>query len=641
MASCATTRLIKMLFVILIGTFAWLAATLANNYVVEFHDTSIPDHSTQQKFNVRVNNPSTYSLGASTKNMMWFIQVSDLHFSIFHDETGDIVDAKGQLNIGSQQYVEEWKMYGNILNSSNVLQKTKVLDIRGNHDSFNVPTHEDQENYFRKYSAQGQQGNLHSYHYIHKDGDAEYSFIAADATLLPGPKRPFNFFGYFQEEEMTLLEKFAEESLSSSGTVWFGHYPTSIMFAPSRFRHVMRSGLAYMCGHLHTLGGIIDRMYAFQKTGNLELELADWKDNRRYRVVAIDHGLLSFVDAQFRKWPIILITNPKDAMFEMPYHEPLESMLNSTHIRILVFSPGAVKAVKVRIDNDQWKDTVHVSGPLYVLAWDPRKFSTGVHTIHATAEDEEGYHGSISQQFSLSGSPVQQLSLLARLLLMTNICTLLQSVFAVLLGLTVIPLTVLKFYRPRPQFNYGCSPISWVKVLLWRLHLLASVNELFYPLVLSAVFLTAGPFFVGEAMDGHIAVFFVWGIYIKGSYLPGDVTFTYGIAHLLTFHLPMILCLAAVIAKRYQAKFLTVGRTLCLVFPVLVVLLYKIWWCFTFYIAYGYLTLLLGPITSWPIVLGMLLFKRATQFDGSKLRNGEYVLNLHPVENCGAENTTL
>lgn len=51
----------------------------------------------------------------------------------------------------------------------------------------------------RKYSAQGQEGNLHSYHYKHKVGEDQFSFIAADATLVPGPKRPFNFFGYVPE----------------------------------------------------------------------------------------------------------------------------------------------------------------------------------------------------------------------------------------------------------------------------------------------------------------------------------------------------------------------------------------------------------------------------------------------------------
>lgn len=37
---------------------------------------------------------------------------------------------------------------------------------------------------------------------------------------------------------------------------------------------------AYLCGHLHTMGGVVPQMYTLQHSGFLELELADWKDNR-------------------------------------------------------------------------------------------------------------------------------------------------------------------------------------------------------------------------------------------------------------------------------------------------------------------------------------------------------------------------
>ena len=42
-----------------------------------------------------------------------------------------------------------------------------------------------------------------------------------------------------------------------------------------------RNATAYLCGHLHTLAGIIPNMYARHKSGLLELELGDWKDERR------------------------------------------------------------------------------------------------------------------------------------------------------------------------------------------------------------------------------------------------------------------------------------------------------------------------------------------------------------------------
>jgi hypothetical protein len=38
--------------------------------------------------------------------------------------------------------------------------------------------------------------------------------------------------------------------------------------------------VAYLCGHLHTLGGLVPQMYTIQNEGFVELELADWKDER-------------------------------------------------------------------------------------------------------------------------------------------------------------------------------------------------------------------------------------------------------------------------------------------------------------------------------------------------------------------------
>jgi len=53
----------------------------------------------------------------------------------------------------------------------------------------------------------------------------------------------------------------------------------------------------------------------------------------RYRVAAFDHGMFSFVDTVHDEWPVILVTNPKHALFSMSTSEPLELMRDSSHIR--------------------------------------------------------------------------------------------------------------------------------------------------------------------------------------------------------------------------------------------------------------------------------------------------------------------
>jgi hypothetical protein len=45
--------------------------------------------------------------------------------------------------------------------------------------------------------------------------------------------------------------------------------------------------------------------------------------------------MFSFTDEIYGRanWPVVLITNPKDARFIIPKHEPLGRMQKSTHIR--------------------------------------------------------------------------------------------------------------------------------------------------------------------------------------------------------------------------------------------------------------------------------------------------------------------
>lgn len=268
--------------------------------------------------------------------------------------SGDLTDARDNNIFGSRQYIGEWETYRKAIDDSGILNRSIWMDIRGNHgtltstllgshciaseltfvipptDNFNVAGSRSDSDLFIQYSVQGKE-NPRAYMKQVQKGTEKYTFIAVDACLKPeGPKRPFNFIGVLSQNDTNYLRHLANEARKNGGnyTIWFGHYPTSCIITGEAGSHGLRrligdydESYAYLCGHLHNFGGSVPRMFTLQQDGFLELELGDWKKFRWFRLGAIDHGLFSFVDTHHNDFPIVLVTNPKNYMFNIPHRE--------------------------------------------------------------------------------------------------------------------------------------------------------------------------------------------------------------------------------------------------------------------------------------------------------------------------------
>ncbi|XP_023933430.1 transmembrane protein 62 [Lingula anatina] len=590
--------------------------------------------------------------GAKEDNIFWFAQVSDLHFSIFYDParvsqlkefcsthidaikpklvlvTGDLTDAKHKDLQGSGQFQEEWTLYNDVLKETGVLKKTTWLDIRGNHDAFDVPSLTNQKNFYRTYSAQGKK-HFHSYQHVEVLPFGKYIFNAVDACPNPGPRRPFNFFGMLTQDSLDTLEEFAQASEKSNATIWFGHYPTSLIGMPGPgLRHVMRNGIAYLCGHLHTLAGLVPKMHTLQKEGYLELELGDWKDNRMYRVVAMDHDLMSFTDVHFDTWPIILVTNPKDALYTLPDREPTGRMLKSTHIRLLVFSPGKILSVEVSIDTVQVGFAKQAKGPLYVLAWNPTDYSKGVHTIKVIAKDSLGNSTTVEQSFSLDHT-VLDFGLMARLVLMLDLNTVGQTLYTVAMLTALLPLLYFRIMKERKTVN--CLHLrrffDVVNEILRRIYYVSVYNNTFYPLVIYIVYITIGPWFIGHVLDGHVGLCFLFGIYVNGTLIPSNLTYVYGFFQILMFVIPLILYTGWCIQHhlRNLKKDKAMDKPTCKNYikdhwSFLLIVFLQVWFAYGgFFKAYGTMAFLLGPFRTWSAVLAIYLHRNALNVERQEL----------------------
>ncbi|UJR30002.1 hypothetical protein I4U23_017548 [Adineta vaga] len=518
-------------------------------------------------------------LANTSKHLFYFLQITDIHITHFGHEdrmkqfeefcnqiiktlikpevtivSGDLVNSVASLKskhdplFGTAQYEKEWIIYRNILDRTNVTQYTKWLDTKGNHDTFMDSNPDSVNSYFRMYSHQGQ---VHSGSYEYtlrtKDNDS-YSFISIDLCPKPGIGRPFNFFGLMSNKEMQNLRKLSERTKNSTTVILFGHYPLSFTYA-SGLQQLMNHAIVYLNGHLHSG---IKHLYTRHSSGLLEFELGDWKSNRRFRLITIDSGLLSFEDYRFNQPIYAIISNPKAAKFQTS-REPLNRLSQSTHIRILIFAYLPISDVKIFIDGQAKGSAVQTNDHknLFVLPWNTSLYNDGnLHEISVQIKDNGNNTVTITHEFSFSLStriPWNRSKFLLSIHLPTfGLCIQILS-----LCIYILILFFFRYQAKHKSSHFTGRCVLWNRFRL-RMTLLCSVDLIFYSLVSFSIYHLIGPWYIGYLTKDDIGSVFLWGILVQKHYLPTDTQIQTGFVQLCFFLFPLTNCLSFLCYYRYK-----------------------------------------------------------------------------------------
>ena len=590
--------------------------------------------------------------GAMPQNVQddiaWFVHITDTHVSHIEEPSrisdlrefvtsslavlkpevvicsGDLTNAKRPGHLTASQSEEEWQTYKEVVDGR--WQNVTWLDIRGNHDNLDVISRNSTSNMFSAFSVQGRKGNLHSY--VHQyNGSQKINFVGIDATWEVGMTFPFNFNGYLDEQEQQILEGF-KTRLSDSGSlnIMFGHYPTSVIYQSSLVRDLLKtSGLVYMSGHLHDLMIFKARhLYTFHEDKKaLELELADWKHNRAYRLFAIDHGLFSFIDVEFREWPVVLVTFPKDSRFWLRSEEQsMRKLQEKRQVRVLVFSDAPVFNVTIQIDAQNALNVKGANGgmgPLFTATW-PKDLdlSHGLHNLEVMVTDANERSRVVRQTFTFDEEDVESFDWeFASLVLRSSFASLFHAMFALtLLGnLLTMLLLRLKFRAPGwqnrifvGQRRWQCC-ISKACCLFKRLLIVCHCDRLFYPLLIFLIYMTVGPWVVGRLVEGRLGMVFAWGVVMfENGKLPSQTTFVWYCIHFALIHPVMVVVIGQAAEWRLRKatshpppSTFTRSNVIAMIF-FLVALAASVYLSLTFWMHFGALGFFFGPLKTWSYI---------------------------------------
>ncbi|XXG62201.1 hypothetical protein AAC387_Pa05g0613 [Persea americana] len=237
------------------------------------------------------NSRTVIDVGGGPDSVVWVVQLSDLHFSVFHPDraddlkrvvgpslalinpslvliTGDLTDGKSKDLLIMKQDEEEWIEYQEVMEAvieKSGLDKKIFYDLRGNHDKFGVPVVGGTFDFFHNYSINAGLGRTENVNSVTlaKSG-WKHLFVGLDSAMGVGLRGPTNLFGHPTDQLLSDLDSELSQwdsQVSKRVTkIAFGHFPLSFSTATESGKNLRdvflkHSLSAYLCGHLHTKFG--------------------------------------------------------------------------------------------------------------------------------------------------------------------------------------------------------------------------------------------------------------------------------------------------------------------------------------------------------------------------------------------------
>jgi len=233
--------------------------------------------------------------------------------------------------------------------------------------------------------------------------------------------------------------------------------------------------------------------------------------------------------------------------------EPLYRLSQSTHIRIVIFSKWPIIDVRISIDSKYIGNAIQSidNENLYVLPWNASFYNDGkLHDLLVEIKDNQNNTVINQNQFSLSTTTFTAWNR-AKFILLIHWPTF--GIVASILTLCVYIL-ILIFYRYRSKRMTPCCNgcFHLLNTLRLRMMILCSIDLFYYSLIGLALYHFIGPWYFGYLTDGYFGVVFLWGMIIRGIYLPPDMQTYMGTIQLILFLLPFTFCLSSSCYHRYN-----------------------------------------------------------------------------------------